>query len=207
MSVLDQQVEGRQENELQKANLSLRHTMLRYLVTYPPTHRLRLVDPGYRPVLDLPPWLANAIVGVAVLSLIGLFAWSSRGSFQGPGDAAWPRECAGVLILALLLSPITWDQHLVWMIPAAFVVVADAATKGSMSYIAWGMLGVYIVLTMVLNYEVVGSVRWEALKSFHHLGIAMLILFGLLLSRTSAEIPQKPPFGVMNPRSAEIVGG
>ncbi|MDH5739341.1 MAG: DUF2029 domain-containing protein, partial [Nitrospira sp.] len=47
MSLLDQQAEGRQENELQKANLSLRHTMLRYLVTYPPTHRLRQVDPGY----------------------------------------------------------------------------------------------------------------------------------------------------------------
>ena len=44
------------------------------------------------------------------------------------------------------------------------------------------MLAVYIVLTMVLNYEVVGSARWEALKSFHHLGIAMLILYGLLLS-------------------------
>lgn len=43
------------------------------------------------------------------------------------------------------------------------------------------MLGIYIVLTMVLNYEVVGSARWEALKSFHHLGIAMLILYGLLL--------------------------
>jgi hypothetical protein len=28
----------------------------------------------------------------------------------------------------------------------------------------------------------VGSARWEALKSYHHLGIAMLILYGLLLS-------------------------
>jgi alpha-1,2-mannosyltransferase len=46
LSVLDRQAEGRQENELQKANLSLRHTMLRYLVTYPPTHRLRQVDRG-----------------------------------------------------------------------------------------------------------------------------------------------------------------
>jgi alpha-1,2-mannosyltransferase len=183
LSILDRQAEGRQENELQKANLSLRHTMLRYLVTYPPEHRLRQVDPGYRPVLDLPSSVANAIVGVAGLSLLGLFAWSSRRVFQGPGDPSWARDCAGTLMLALLFSPITWDQHLVWMIPAAVVVVA-AATKldGELSRLGYAMLAVYIVLTMVLNYEIVGSARWEALKSYHHLGLAMLILFGLLIS-------------------------
>ena len=183
LSVLDRQAEGRQENELQKANLSLRHTMLRYLVTYPPTHRLRLVDHSYKPVLDLPSWAANAIVGVAAISLLGLFAWSSRRAFHGPGDSTWARDCAGTLVLALLFSPITWDQHLVWMIPAACVVVAAAAQmSGRLSRLGYIMLAVYVVLTMVLNYEVVGSARWEALKSYHHLGIAMLILYGLLLS-------------------------
>jgi alpha-1,2-mannosyltransferase len=44
------------------------------------------------------------------------------------------------------------------------------------------MLAVYVIWTIVLNYEVVGSARWEALKSFHHLGVALLILYGLLLS-------------------------
>ena len=101
LSVLDRQVEGRQENELQKANLSLRHTMLRYLVTYPPDHRLRQVDHGYQPVLDLPSPVANAIVGVSALSLLGLFAWSSSRVFQGSGDPTWARDCAGVLMLAL----------------------------------------------------------------------------------------------------------
>ncbi len=183
LSVLDRQAEGRQENELQKANLSLRHTMLRYLVTYPPEHRLRQVDRGYRPVLDLPSPVANAIVGVAALSLLGLFAWSSSRAFHGPGDPDWARDCAGTLMLALFLSPITWDQHLVWMIPAAYVVVAAAAKmSGGLSCTGYVMLAVYVVLTMVLNYEVVGSARWEALKSYHHLGIAMLILYGLLLS-------------------------
>lgn len=183
LSVLDRQSEGRQENELQKANLSLRHTMLRYLLTYPPDHRLRQVDQSYKPVLDLPSPLANAIVGVAAISLLGLFAWSSRRPYQGVGDPTWARDCAGTLLLALLFSPITWDQHLVWMIPAAFVVVSAAARlNGGLTRTGYIMLAVYIVMTMVLNYEVVGSARWEALKSFHHLGVAMLILYGLLLS-------------------------
>jgi alpha-1,2-mannosyltransferase len=200
LSVLDRQAEGRQENELQKANLSLRHSMLRYLVTYPPTHRLRQVDPGYKPVMDLPSPAANAIIAIAGLSLLGLFAWSSRLAFQGPGDPTWGRECAGTLILALLFSPITWDQHLVWMIPAALVVVAAAARMSGRLTSAWyAVLAAYIVLTMVLNYEVVGSAKWEALKSYHHLGIAILILFGLLLSSAGSRTELQSSFMKPNP--------
>ncbi|MGE3557802.1 MAG: glycosyltransferase 87 family protein [Nitrospira sp.] len=208
LSVLDRQVEGRQENELQKANLSLRHTMLRYLITYPPTHRLRQVDPGYQPVLDLPSPVANGLVGVAAVFLLGLFAWFSRRPFQGPGDSQWAQDCAATFMLALLFSPITWDQHLVWMIPAGCVVVAAAAQLSSgLSRAGYLMLAIYIVLTMVLNYEVVGSARWEALKSFHHLGIALLILYALLLS-TKRE---KSSPDVFNPRkilpsSSRVVG-
>lgn len=183
LSVLDRQAEGRQENELQKANLSLRHTMLRYLVTYPPDHRLRQVDPGYRPVLDLPTGAATLIVAIAALAIVGLFAWSTRQQVDGPRDPTWARDFAGTLLLALFFSPITWDQHLVWMIPAAYVVVAAAARlNGELTRTGYIILAMYVVLTMVLNYEVVGSARWEGLKSFHHLGIAMLILYGLLLS-------------------------
>ncbi len=207
LSVLDRQAEGRQENELQKANLSLRHTMLRYLVTYPPTHRLRQVDPGYKPVMDLSSPAANAIVAIAGLSLLGLFAWSSRRTFQGPGDPTWGRDCAGTLILALLFSPITWDQHLVWMIPAALVVVAAAARmSGRLTSAGYAVLAVYIVLTMVLNYEVVGSAKWEALKSYHHLGVAILILFGLLLASAGSRNELQSSFMKPNPRSSATAG-
>lgn len=207
LSVLDRQREGRQENELQKANLSLRHTMLRYLVTYPKTHRLRQVDRAYTPVLDLPPPVANAIVGVAALGLLVLFARSSGRVFQGPGDPLWARDCAGTLMLALFLSPITWDQHLVWMIPAAVVVVAAAARlSGSLGRMGYAMLAVYTILAIVLNYEVVGSARWEALKSFHHLGIAMLILYGLLLHSHRSMESLQPPFGKTQPESSGMVG-
>ena len=194
LSVLDRQREGRQENELQMANFSLRHTMLRYLVTYPETHRLRQVDRAYTPVLDLPPPVANAIVGCAALGLLVLFARSSCRKFQGPKDPSWARDCAGTLMLALFLSPITWDQHLVWMIPAAVIVVAAAVrSTGSLGPTSYAMLAIYMILTIVLNYEVVGSARWEALKSFHHIGIAMLILYGLLLKSGSiSPQPQQP---------------
>jgi hypothetical protein len=201
LSVLNRQVDGRQENELQKANLSLRHTMLRYLVTYPPGHRLRQVDQSYKPVFDLPSPVANVIVGVTGVGLLSLLAWSSRRMFQGPGDPTWARDCAGTLLLTLFFSPITWDQHLVWMIPAALIVVAAAAQfSGSLSRTGYVALAVYIVLTVVLNYEVVGSAGWEAMKSYHHLGIAMLILYGLLLSsRDDWGDPRRYPEKIHSP--------
>jgi hypothetical protein len=208
LSVFDRQIEGRQENELQKANLSIRHTMLRYLVTYPKTHRLRQVDRAYKPVLDLPTPVANAIVGVAALTLLGLFARSSRRTFQGPGDSTWARDCAGTLMLALFFSPITWDQHLVWMIPAAVVVVAAAArVAGSLGRLGYAMLALYIILTIVLNYEVVGKANWEALKSFHHLGIAMLILYGLLLRSNGTVQQHQPSLGNRQPGTSSLVSG
>jgi alpha-1,2-mannosyltransferase len=207
LSILDRQAEGRQENELQKANLSLRHTMLRYLVTYPPDHRLRKVDPGYKPVLDLPSGAATLIVGIAALAILGLFAWSTRQKVEGPGDPNWARDFAGTLLLALFFSPITWDQHLVWMIPAAFVVVAAAARlNGELTPAGYIMLAVYVVLTVVLNYEVVGSVRWEALKSYHHLGIAMLILYGLFLSSRGSWSDLGPHLEKMRPGHSRVVG-
>ncbi len=208
LSVLDRQQEGRQENELQKANLSLRHTMLRYLITYPKTHRLRQVDRAYEPVLDLPAPVANAIVGLAALGLLVLFARSSGRTFQGPGDPSWARDCAGTLMLALFLSPITWDQHLVWMIPAAAVVVAAAARLvGGLGLMGYAMLAVYILLTIVLNYEVVGSARWEALKSYHHLGIAMLILYGLLLKSNGIVQQRQPSLGSRQPGAPGLANG
>ncbi|MCP9472446.1 MAG: DUF2029 domain-containing protein [Nitrospira sp.] len=207
LSVLDRQVEGRQENELQKANLSLRHTMLRYLVAYPMTHRLRQVDPEYRPVLDLPLPVANAIVGAAALGLLAFFAWTSKRSFDGPGDPTWAKDCAGTLMLALFLSPITWDQHLVWMIPAACIVVAVAArVTGRLSQVGYVMLGLYVVLTVVLNYEVVGSAKWEMLKSYHHLGIAMFILFGLLLRSHPSPKACQPSLGERFAQPSNVVG-
>jgi hypothetical protein len=79
------------------------------------------------------------------------------------------------------------------MIPAAFIVVAAAAqASGGLSRAGYAVLAAYIVLTMVLNYEVVGRANWEALKSYHHLGIAMLMLFGLLLASAGAQHGRPP---------------
>jgi hypothetical protein len=69
------------------------------------------------------------------------------------------------------------------------------------------MLGVYVLFTTVLSHESLGRVRWEALKSYHPLGIAMLILFGLLLKSKGTSSDLQPSLGNMCPRSPEVSGG
>lgn len=187
MSLSDRQAEGRQVNEQRIRNQALRPTLLRYLVTYPETHPMRRDDAAYAAILDLPPPVANACVTTAALALLGVFGWSVSRSCAFVGDPAWPRECAALLVLALLLSPITWQQHLAWLLPAAYAVLVSARSTGGLRPAEWFMLGGYVLLTMVLNYEVLGKARFGTVLSYHPFGVAMILLFGLVVSRSRIE--------------------
>jgi hypothetical protein len=181
LSVLDRQVEGREHNEQRIRNQALKPTLLRYLVTYPADHPMRKDDLAYRPILNLPPVLAGACVMAAALGLLAVFARSSSRAFDRLKDKVWSRECAGVLILALLLSPMTWQQHLVWLLPGVFVVLASARLRNGLKTPEWLMLGAYTVLVMVLNYEVLGKSGFGMFLSYHPFGVAMILLFGMVV--------------------------
>jgi hypothetical protein len=188
LSVLDRQVEGRQDNERRIRNQALRPTLLRYLVTYPADHPMRKDDPAYAPLLNLPSAVAGVCVVGAALGLLAMFARSSSRSFNPVRGERWARECAAVLVLALLLSPITWQQHLAWLLPGAIVVLAAARFGNPFKAPEWVALGLYIVLAMVLNYEVLGKSRFQVVLSYHPFGIAMLLMFGLIVGmRTEAS--------------------
>jgi alpha-1,2-mannosyltransferase len=191
-SILDQQRAGKEANEQRIRNQALRPTLLRYLVTYPEDHPMRRDDAAYKPLLDLPPGAANALVVLTAVGLLGLFAWSSPREFRPAGDPAWARDCAALLVLALLLSPMTWQQHLAWLVPAAFVLLVSARSSGGLSAVEWVMLGGYVLLAMVLNYEVLGKPRFSAFLSYHPFGVAMMLLLWLVLSRNRLEQRLQP---------------
>jgi hypothetical protein len=94
-------------------------------------------------------------------------------------------------VLALLLSPMTWQQHLAWLLPGAFVVMT-AAVRNQLKTPEWVVLGIYIVLVMVLNYEVLGKPRFEAFLSYHPFGVAMILLFGLIVGTRERSIGDRP---------------
>ncbi|CAL9660106.1 hypothetical protein SUDANB105_06971 [Streptomyces sp. enrichment culture] len=62
----------------------------------------------------------HAVWGVAVLLVLGVWAWRSRRAVAA-GD--WPAAFALTGLTACLVSPVTWVHHLVWLLPSFAVLV------------------------------------------------------------------------------------
>jgi hypothetical protein len=109
------------------------------------------------------------------------FSWHTRRPYKGPGDPDWARECSGLLILMLFLSPLTWIQHLPWLLPALYWIVAKACSKEGLSHLSKVAMGLYVMIAVVLNYEVLGKHNFLVLLSFKPFTIGMLLIFAVLI--------------------------
>ena len=89
-----------------------------------------------------------------------------------------PLELAGLCLLMVLLSPVTWVQHLVFAVPAVFFILADGRRKPWPVQIA---LAAYVILALMLNREILGKEKYIFLLACHIHTVAMLILLGLVL--------------------------
>ena len=169
------------QNEQRIGNQSLKQALMRYLVTFPEDHPLRRDDPGYVPVLNLHLPTAKVVIIAVMLSLLVSFCWYTRRPYKGRGDPAWLRESSAVMIFALLLSPVTWVQHLVWLVPALYLIVVDARSNKSLVNPATIALGVYVILAVILNYELLGKQNFALLMRYHPYTVAMLLVLAMLM--------------------------
>ncbi|MBP1777449.1 MAG: rane protein of unknown function, partial [candidate division NC10 bacterium] len=128
-SVLGHPTPGVQASEQRVQNQSLTLAVTRYLVTYPDGHPLRVSHPAYVSFLDLDPEAARRVATGVVGILLLVCAWLMRRRYRGRDDPAWLLECSAVLILALLLSPVTWTQHLVFVVPALYLIAAEGCGR------------------------------------------------------------------------------
>ncbi len=187
-SVLGHESPATQSNEQQVRNQSLKQTLLRYLVTVPEDHPLRQKDPGYAPVMNLPPAAAKMVALAVMASLLAFFGWTTRRPYEGRGDPMWLRDSSALLIIALLLSPITWVQHLVWLVPALYLIAMDSRGKEGLSLPVKLAMALYGLLAVVLNYELLGRKNFSLLLTIHPFAIGMLLILGILLfDRRHAE--------------------
>jgi hypothetical protein len=186
---LDRPHPDRVHNETRIINQALKPAIERYLVTYPPGHPLRLDHPADRPVLDLSPATAKQVANLIMLSLVLGFAWWSRRRYTGPDDPAWLVESSGVLILALLLAPLAWVQHIVFALPAIYLIVARDWAIRKLPWPAMIAIGAYIVLTLLLNRELLGLRNYAVLLSYHIHTMGLLILLGLLMILRPTDRP------------------
>jgi hypothetical protein len=123
----------------------------------------------------------------AALGLTAIFCWITARPYGERLDARWVRESAGLLILAVLLAPIAWVQHLVVVIPALYLIVADWFAGEDFSPLSMAALLLYALFALILNRGLIGKARFEVLLNFHVQTICMLLVLGLLMLRGQTE--------------------
>ena len=156
---------------------------MRYLMTYPEGHPLRLSHPGYVPFLNLKPATASRLATGVMLGLLATCAWQARRRYQGSSDPAWLLEASAVLLLALLLSPVTWLQHLVLLVPALYLIVSEDRGIRRLGTSASAAMAAYVVLSIVLNRDLLGRETNLLLLSYHTHTLGMFLVLGVLLMR------------------------
>ncbi|MDH4098161.1 MAG: DUF2029 domain-containing protein [Nitrospira sp.] len=193
-SAIGQKTSFAHANEDNVRNSGIQPALMRYLVTLPPEHPLRKNDPGYVAVFDLPSAVAQILVAAAVLAMVLLFGRVARHPYKGPGDPNWAWECSSLLILMLLLSPLTWIQHLPWLVPALYCIVFKSSTRDGLTILAKIAMGFYVLIAIVLNYEVLGKRNFLVFLSFKPFAIGMLLVFAALMfqSKGAVRLSQNP---------------
>lgn len=153
------------EEELK--NLSLRPAAARFLMRLPTNHISRVDHPAYLEFLDLSPATADRIVKLLLLALAAAAAWAYRRPVADRDDLTILWECAGVSTLILLLSPITWSQHCVALLPAFYLISRSAFVRGKPSGWMNSVLIAYAVVNLLLNRGLIGRDLTMLLGSYH----------------------------------------
>ncbi len=137
---------------------------------------------------------SRAAALLAGLTLTAIFCWITARPYGGRLDTRWVRESSGALILAVLLAPIAWVQHLVVAIPALYLIVADWLAGQDFSLASKAALLLYIIFALILNRGVIGKARFEILLDFHAQTICMLLVLGVLMleRRAVRKSPVQP---------------
>lgn len=164
-------------------NLSLRPALARYFMRIPegPDGQGRFVHPWNVDVLTLPPETAAPLIAGVMLALVTGVAWSlARGGDRLRDVVAW--DCAAVAILALLLSPITWRQHCVAILPACYLIARAWLAGAPMPPIAAIAIGTLVVVSLLLARGVVGDTLSSLVHAYYLHTLALVLLLAAVIA-------------------------
>lgn len=190
----------------QLQNIALRPALARFLMHLPDDHKLRIDHPLDVTVLELSPKAAGLVVKLLMAGLLFGFAWQIRAVVRDRNDPTVTWECAGVSLLILLYSPITWGQHCVGVLPALYLITRTVAAGGRLSQWMKGILFTYVFFILVLNRELVGKEFTWLLDSYHthtwcFLGLVAVALACRSRCRRSADGSDAQPGDQISPSS------
>jgi len=185
-------------------NLSLKPAVARYLMRLPPGHMSRLEHACYIEFLDLSPAAAGWGVKLALLAMLAATAWSARGPIVRRDELTVIWQCAAISTLMLLLSPITWYQHAVAMVPAFYLIARTAAARGTLPRSTVVVLAAFVVINLVLARGLIGREASQLLASYHPNTFLFLALLAATLSAARREaFSAEPANGATTVISAE----
>lgn len=161
----------------QYQNIALRSTLGRLLVALPDGHPGRADHPWHVNLMDLPRPVAGSIAKGLLLGLLSLAAWRFQGNARR-GEASLVWEAATVSVLLLLLSPITWGQHCVGVLPLLYLVLREAASARRIEPARLAMLVAWCAGILVLNRALLGKANTALLDSY---GVTTWCLLGWLV--------------------------
>lgn len=164
------------------ANMSLRPVLMRYLTHVPNDAFTRHTDPSSVELLDLSPGVAGAIVNLVLLILVVVFLWWSRGAVKSRDDPHVTWELAATAVLMLLLSPITWTQHCVGLLPACFIIAALMIALDRVPRWVIAVVLLYVVFCALLGRDLLPRSVGLWLISIHIATFCILGLFVVLLA-------------------------
>lgn len=182
---------AREINEVRVQNQAFKPAVTRLLVAYPVGHPLKINNPLDCSIGHLDEKTANRLASLAALALLATVAWWSRRPWTGPNDAAFPVEMAAVLVLIPLLSPVTWLQHLSFLLPATYLLAAQHLAFRRWSRPVAAVMAIYFVITVVCNRGMVGRDASLLLFSWHAHTWAMLVLLGTVMITRPTARPQE----------------
>lgn len=172
-------------------NVSLYALIARNLETYPaglsPPHSLYVDHPLFFQFGNLEPaaayYVMHGILGVIALA----FLWRTRlrpslSASKGQSRALrWrsgsdlPAEWAAVCAFCTLVSPLCWKQHLIVLLPCAFLVWRRVLSEATPLRWHWAVLGVVTFISLAGRRSIVGDFS-DVMLSYKFDTLAMLTL-------------------------------
>ncbi|MCP2261197.1 alpha-1,2-mannosyltransferase [Streptoalloteichus tenebrarius] len=124
-------------------------------------------------------WVGLSVaVGVVALHVV------RRARAAGDDVTAWLALCA----TTVLVSPISWSHHWVWVVPLALVLVCHAARARRVG--PWRLVAlVLVIVTTAPHWWVLGAQERDALSWWHQPLAASYVLMGLGLLTLAARRP------------------
>jgi len=166
---------------LRPTNMALRPALLPYLSRIPAAPNDWHHDPPRVKFLALPLNAARVIVNLVLAALVAWFLWLSRHRVTSRNDPAllWQLSAAGILMV--LLSPITWMQHCVALLPACFLVAALLITRRRLPIWCIVVVGLFVVFCSILGRDLLPRELGLALTSLRLTTLCICGIFAITM--------------------------